>query len=174
MLKRMVPVVLVGLLAGSPSYARQMPSMASVDTSVNKEHPDLITLRQQMLRNLTLPPIDFWLAVARCETGHGINGKNQWTRGAHWPRAKTGGALGIHVDTWQGYGGQAYGVRPGKASMWAQIIVANRIGFLGFQTRKVFLTYADKVANRPFYRPAVGFRQGWGGQCRKNWVKNNG
>lgn len=136
-----------------------------------KEVRDLALLRAQMKRHPELPSIDFWLAVGRCETGLGVNGKDTWSRGANWPNALMGGALGIaSKSTWRGYGGRQFATRPGKASKYAQIIVANRIAFIGFQTSQ-FLTLADKLANKPFYRPAVGFHQGWGGSCAREWLR---
>ena len=133
------------------------------------EHPDLVTLRRQMAAHPELPPIDFWLAVAWCETRH------HWDRGADWgPNARSyvSGGLGIANTTWRGYGGRQFAKKAALASRWAQMVVANRVGFLGWQTDE-YLTWADREAGRRFYRPAAGFRKGWGGVCYRQWMKEN-
>lgn len=145
----------------------------------NVEHPDLVLLREQMARHPELPPITFWLAVAWCET------HREWDRGHDWgPKSRSwvSGGLGLAHSTWQGYGGRQFASKAAKASKWAQMIVANRVGFLGHQTKNVYMTLDDKLNNRPFYRPAAGFGklagkvpgQGWGGKCREAWFRKHG
>ena len=100
------------------------------------------------------PSIKYWTKVAQCETGQ------NWQDGGNW-----GGGLGIAKSTWQGYGGKEFAAHPSKATILEQIVVANRVAVLGYQTKDEFLTLDDRLANKPFYRPAVGF-SGWG--CIKN------
>ena len=133
------------------------------------EHPDLVLLRRQMNAHPELPPIDFWYAVAWCETRH------HWDRGHDWgPNARSyvSGGLGIANKTWQGYGGRQFAKKAAFASKWAQMIVANRVGFLGWQTDE-YLTWQDREQGRKFYRPAAGFAKGWGGVCYRQWMKEN-
>ena len=99
------------------------------------------------------PSIKYWKKVAQCETGQ------NWQDGGNW-----GGGLGIARSTWEGYGGKQFASHPSKATVLEQIVVANRIAVFGWQTNE-FRTLDDKLNNKPFYRPAVGFN-GWG--CIKN------
>ncbi len=99
------------------------------------------------------PSIKYWKKVAQCETA------GDWKDGGNW-----GGGLGIARSTWQGYGGHQFASHPAKATILQQIVVANRIAVLGYQTNE-FLTLDDRLNNKPFFRPAVGFN-GWG--CIKN------
>ena len=99
------------------------------------------------------PSIKYWNKVAQCETSQ------NWQDGGNW-----GGGLGIARSTWEGYGGKQFASHPSKASVLQQIVVANRIAVFGWQTNE-FLTLDDRLNNKPFYRPAVGFN-GWG--CIKN------
>lgn len=165
--------IIAFVIASSVANAAPAPTIPITknQTVIEKpEHPDLVLLRKQMNAHPELPPIDFWFAVAWCETRH------HWDRGWDWgPNARSyvSGGLGIANTTWKGYGGKRFGKKAAFASMYAQIIIANRVGFLGHQTKE-FLTWQDRANNRPFYRPAAGFSQGWGGTCRKAWVRKNG
>jgi hypothetical protein len=73
-------------------------------------------------------------------------------------------------SVWEGYGGRQFASRPPKATKQEQIIVANRMAFFGYQTKNVFRTLDDKLNNKPFFRPAIGWRSSsnWGKQCA-NW-----
>lgn len=95
------------------------------------------------------PSIKYWQKVAKCETNSDWKNKGNW-----------GGGLGIAVSTWEGYGGKEFASHPSKATVIEQIIVANRIAVFGYQTQE-FKTIEDKTADKPFYRPSVGFN-GWG------------
>lgn len=100
------------------------------------------------------PSIKYWKKVAQCETGGDWQNKGNFA-----------GGLGIATTTWKGYGGYEFANHPSKATITEQIIVANRISTFGYQTKDEFKTLEDKQANKPFFRPAVGF-YGWG--CIKN------
>lgn len=101
----------------------------------------------------------YWDAVAQCETGQNWNGnKGQWS-----------GGLGIYQRTWEGFGGLNYARHPWQATRIEQIVIANRIDKFGHQTRATFLTWDDKIANRPMFRFAAGH---WGWGCIKNTVGN--
>lgn len=163
-----------------PSFHRQSPSIVSEiprDThgkpATKRVHPDLIALRTQMRANPELPPTSFWMAVARCETAHGLNGQIQWRRGEHWKVTTVTGAMGIATSAWLAYGGAEYAPRAARASQWAQMIVANRIGFLGWQTTE-YKTWEDRVNGRAHFRHPAGFSQGWGGKCREAWERRHG
>lgn len=117
--------------------------------------------------------VEFWEAVARCETGIRPDGSyGEWDRGANWkkPRSYVSGGLGLAHTTWQGYGGWNYAKKAGQATKEEQIIVATRVAFTGYQTKNVFITLDDKLNNRPYYRPSVGMKK-WGGSCTKAFIK---
>ena len=100
------------------------------------------------------PSIKYWDKVAKCETD------SDWQNGGNWS-----GGLGIAQTTWEGYGGLDFASRPSQATKLEQIVIANRIAVFGYQTKDVYLTIEDKLKNKPFFRPSVGY-YGWG--CIKN------
>lgn len=126
---------------------------ATVSMAQVPDRYDLILHAQRQTK--MVPRVAFWDAVAYCET-HG-----DWTNGGYYA-----GGLGIAQSTWRGYGGWQFATSPAKATRVQQIIVANRIAFLGFQTKRQFETLTDKQNNTPFFRPAMGWRN------MKNWGKN--
>lgn len=177
-MKRTYPYLLAGILltqiVSTPSKAVAPPPVKRLTIQASrqqdKEHPDLVRLRKQMVTHRGLPTIDFWYAVAWCETQH------HWDRGHDWgPKARSwvSGGLGIANSTWRGYGGRKYARKAAFATRYTQMFIANRIGFIGYQTKE-FRTWQDRANNRPYYLPAAGFNQGWGGVCQKNWMKRNG
>lgn len=103
--------------------------------------------------------VKFWEAVAWCETNH------DWDDGGYYA-----GGLGIAQVTWRGFGGRQFAPTAKTATKEEQIIVANRIAFFGFQTKNEYRTLADKQNNKPFFRPAVGWKSmtKWGKGC-VNW-----
>lgn len=103
------------------------------------------------------PGYDYWKKVAQCET------KSNWQ-----DKGNYGGGLGIALSTWQGYGGEEFAAHPSQATPIEQMIVANRIAVYGYQTPNTYISFRDKINNKPFRRPPVGFN-GWG--CIKNTVK---
>jgi hypothetical protein len=132
-------------------------STASVapTSTATKIHPELI----EQLRTRKAGSVKFWEAVSWCETNH------NWNDGGYYA-----GGLGIAKSAWRGYGGRQFAPTPKGATKEEQIIVANRISFLGFQTKNIFRTLDDKMNNRPFFRPAIGWRnsKNWGKGCI-NW-----
>jgi len=100
------------------------------------------------------PSYDYWKKVAQCETGGNWKDKGRFA-----------GGLGIADTTWIAYGGDDFAPHPSQASIFEQIVVANRIAVFGYQTTDEFITFEQKQTNKPFFRPAVGFN-GWG--CIKN------
>lgn len=96
----------------------------------------------------------YWHRMAQCETGGNWKDKGKWS-----------GGLGIYVRTWIGYGGKEFAPKPELATIDEQIIIANRISTQGYQTKNEYLTLNDKLNNKPFFRPPVGFG-GWG--CKKH------
>jgi hypothetical protein len=118
-------------------------------------HPELAA----QLRTRKAGSIKFWEAVSWCETNH------KWNDGGYYS-----GGLGMAQSAWEGYGGRQFASRPSKATKEEQIIIANRVAFLGFQTKNVFRSLDDKLNNRPFFRPAIGWRNSsnWGRGCI-NW-----
>jgi hypothetical protein len=126
---------------------------------------------QVQMRHPKVMPIQYWDAVAVCESS--LNGTTaRWDDGGNFS-----GGLGIATSTWIGFGGRQFASKAGRATKEEQLIVANRISVLGFQTKQ-FLTMDDRLNNRPFFRNGVGFT-GWG--CVKNngylrperWLKNH-
>ena len=153
--------------ASAVSSAEVMPEIL--------KRPDVRELQSQMVVASTMPPA-YWHKVAICETGKpGVPNKTtgNWQNKGQWA-----GGLGIYVRTWRAYGGRQFASHPSKATPEEQMIVANRISVLGFQTKKTFITLKDKLENKPFFRPPVGF-MGWG--CikqspylhPKNWRNKN-
>lgn len=98
----------------------------------------------------TIMPTQFWDDVAQCET------QQNWKDGGNFA-----GGLGIALSTWSGYGGREFAKSPAGATKEEQILVAHRISIYGYQTKNQYLTIEDKLNNRPFFRPPVGFF-GWG------------
>lgn len=127
---------------------------APVTKSVVPSTEDIILNEQ--LRTKKAGSVKFWEAVSWCETNH------DWDNGGYYA-----GGLGIAKSTWAGYGGRQFASTPAKATKTEQIIVANRISFLGFQTKRQFRTLEDKQNNKPFFRPPVRTPQ-WGKNC-VNW-----
>ena len=157
-----------GLLSGSSQTTsisittQQTPNTVRNDFSANVKsmgyaemHPELVT----QLKSKKGGSIRFWEAVSWCETNH------NWNDGGYFS-----GGLGMAQSVWEGYGGRQFASRPPKATKQEQIIVANRMAFFGYQTKNVFRTLDDKLNNKPFFRPAIGWRSSsnWGKQCA-NW-----
>jgi hypothetical protein len=101
------------------------------------------------LATLKKPKDSYWDKVAQCETRQNWQNKGQWA-----------GGLGIYVRTWKNFGGHEFANHPSKATREEQIVIANRIALYGWQTSS-YLTYEDKINDRPFFRNPVGF-YGWG------------
>lgn len=123
--------------------------------TLNTMHPELRT----QFKTGKAGSIKFWEAVSWCETNH------NWNDGGYYA-----GGLGMAQSAWQGFGGREFSRSPKDATKEEQIIVANRLAFFGFQTKNVFRTLDDKLNNRPFFRPAIGWRDSsnWGKNC-VNW-----
>lgn len=144
------------VITSSSSTAPASPALAKVKAmSYADMHPELVT----QLRSKKGGSIAFWEAVSWCETNH------DWNDGGYFS-----GGLGMAQSVWEGYGGRQFASRPPKATKHEQIIVANRMAFFGYQTKNVFRTLDDKLNNKPFFRPAIGWRSSsnWGKQCA-NW-----
>lgn len=142
--------------SSSSTAAPASPASAKVKAmSYADMHPELVT----QLRSKKAGSIAFWEAVSWCETNH------KWNDGGYFS-----GGLGMAQSVWEGYGGRQFASRPSKATKEEQIIVANRMAFFGYQTRNIFKTLDDKLNNKPFFRPAVGWRSSsnWGKHC-VNW-----
>lgn len=134
----------------SPAVENKVHMMA-----VSTMNPELVT----QLRSRKGGSIRFWEAVSWCETNH------NWNNGGYFS-----GGLGMAQSVWVNFGGKQFASRPPKATKEEQIIVANRMAFFGYQTKKEFRTLDDKLNNKPFFRPAVGWRSSsnWGKGC-VNW-----
>ena len=134
----------------SPDVSPKVKTMSFADMP-----PEL----RYQLRSKKGGSIAFWEAVSWCETNH------KWNDGGYYS-----GGLGIAQSVWRNYGGRQFAPRPSKATKHEQIIIANRAAFFGFQTKNVFGTLQDKIDNKPYFRPAVGWRsmQNWGKGC-VNW-----
>jgi hypothetical protein len=123
--------------------------------SINMMHPEL----QAQLKTKKAGSVRFWEAVSWCETNH------KWNDGGYYA-----GGLGIAQSAWRGFGGWQFAQSPKDATKEEQIIVANRISFFGFQTKNSYRTLDDKKNNKPFFRPAQGWKRmtKWGKGC-VNW-----
>jgi hypothetical protein len=123
--------------------------------TINSTHPELAA----QLKTRKAGSIRFWEAVSWCETNH------NWNNGGYFS-----GGLGMAQSVWINYGGKQFGSRPSRATKQEQIVIANRVAFFGFQTKNIFMNLDDKANNKPFFRPAVGWRslKNWGRGCI-NW-----
>lgn len=130
----------------SPAVARNIHAM-----NISTMNPELV----EQLRSRKAGSVKFWEAVSWCETNH------DWDNSGYYA-----GGLGIAQSAWQGYGGREFAGSPKNATKEEQIVVANRISFFGYQTKHVYRTLDDKLNNKPFLRPAIGWRSS------KNWGKN--
>jgi hypothetical protein len=149
-------VPLIGL-ATKAEATGSPPTDISVFTSITQPtspvmHPELVA----QLRSKKGGSIAFWEAVSWCETNH------DWDDGGYYS-----GGLGMAQSVWVNYGGKQFASRPSKATKQEQIIIANRTAFFGFQTKNVFRTLEDRENNKPFFRPAQGWKSmtKWGKGC---------
>lgn len=157
----LIATLLVPVALHSETAHAEQAVITTHDDRVHKSsvpgemHPEL----KSQLKSKKGGSIKFWEAVSWCETNH------DWQNGGYYA-----GGLGIAKSTWAGYGGRQFAPTAKTATKEEQIIVANRIAFFGFQTKKQFLTIEDKQNNKPFFRPAVGWKnmQKWGKGC-VNW-----
>jgi hypothetical protein len=145
---------------GASAQGVEVTTTTTVATTVqaqgiNTMHPEL----RAQLKTKKGGSVRFWEAVSWCETNH------KWNDGGYYA-----GGLGIAQSAWRGFGGWQFATSPKNATKEEQIIVANRISFLGFQTKNVYRTLDDRENNRPFFRPAIGWRssKNWGRGCI-NW-----
>jgi hypothetical protein len=124
-------------------------------TAVKMMHPEL----QVQLKTRKAGSIKFWEAISWCETNH------KWNDGGYYA-----GGLGIAQSTWKGYGGWEFAKTAKKATKEEQIVVGNRIAFFGYQTTDEYITLDDRQNNKPFFRPAQGWKNmtKWGIGC-VNW-----
>ncbi len=145
---------------GASAQRVEVTTTTTVATTVQAQgiimmHPEL----RAQLKTRKAGSVRFWEAVSWCETNH------KWNDGGYYA-----GGLGIAQSAWRGFGGWQFATSPKNATKEEQIIVANRISFLGFQTKNVYRTLDDRENNRPFFRPAIGWRssKNWGRGCI-NW-----
>lgn len=143
------------LEASTTTVVITVPAHSVHTTAVTTMHPEL----QAQLKTKKAGSVRFWEAVSWCETNH------KWNDGGYYS-----GGLGMAQSVWVNFGGKQFAPRPSKATKEEQIIVANRVAFFGFQTKRVFATLEDQQNNRPYFRPAVGARNisNWGKNC-VNW-----
>ena len=122
------------------------------------------------------PPLAYWDAVARCETGRrGADGVKR----PNWQnRGRFAGGLGIMTQgtyedgprgTWEWWGGEQFAPSPDKATRVQQIVVANRVSMFGFQTEGIYRTWADKQAKKSIWKNPVGY---YGFSCAREIVGN--
>ena len=157
----------IGSSAKAEKEVSPTTSVAPVQVTVQSSEAQLHSMTLQSIHPMLAEQLKtkkagsvlFWEAVSWCETNH------KWNDGGYYS-----GGLGIAQSAWEGFGGRQFASRPSKATKEEQIIVANRVSFLGFQTKTVFRTLDDKLNNRPFFRPAIGWRNSsnWGKGCI-NW-----
>lgn len=95
--------------------------------------PSALQIRESItLSKKPLPGVNFWDRLAQCETRQNWKDKGRWA-----------GGLGIYTQgkfpdanmgTWERFGGEEFAPHPSQATKEQQIIVANRIAFLGWST----------------------------------------
>jgi hypothetical protein len=147
-------------LIPTTAYAKTTESTNQFSTNTTVQpaeamHPELA----QQLRSRKGGSIKFWEAVSWCETNH------DWDDHGHFA-----GGLGMAKSVWVNYGGRQFASTPQKATKHEQIIIANRVAFFGFQTKNIYRTLQDRQNNKPYFRPAVGWKSmtKWGKGC-VNW-----
>jgi hypothetical protein len=136
-----------GAQALAPKGTEKTPVAVS-NTNYRSKLPSLpmptkaqVELNRQ-LSNPKVPPVEYWEAVAICESS--LDGKTaRWDDGGRWS-----GGLGIWIGTWVRWGGREFAPSPSLATKTEQIVVANRIAVLGYH----FFSYSKQP---------VGF-YGWG------------
>ncbi|CAB4144722.1 Transglycosylase-like [uncultured Caudovirales phage] len=148
----------------SKAVALSTTTVASINTAASElqeqfpkiyipsMHPEL----RAQIASKKAAKVRFWEAVSWCETHH------DWQNGGYYA-----GGLGIAQSAWRGYGGWEFAKSPKNATKEEQIVVANRISFLGYQTKNTFMTFDDRLNNRPFFRPSTR-TPSWGRNC-VNW-----
>lgn len=149
-----------------PSQAQALPTQTIINrdtaaSELQEQFPKIYISSMNLellaqLRSKKVASIRFWEAVSWCETNH------NWNDGGYYA-----GGLGIAQSAWRGYGGWEFAKSPKDATKEQQIVVANRISFLGYQTKNTFITFEDRLNNKPFFRPAVR-TPSWGRNC-VNW-----
>jgi hypothetical protein len=139
--------------ASTTTVVTTVPTVHSM--SIRTMHPEL----QSQLKTRKAGSIKFWEAVSWCETNH------NWDDGGYYA-----GGLGIAQSTWKGYGGWEFAKTAKKATKEEQLVVGNRIAFFGYQTTDEYITLDDRLNNKPFFRPAQGWKSmtKWGKNC-VNW-----
>ena len=143
------------LEASTTPVVNTIPAPNVRTTATRVIYPEL----HSQLKTRKAGSVRFWEAVAWCETNH------DWDDHGYFA-----GGLGIAQITWRNYGGWEFAKTPMKATKEEQIIVANRIAFFGYQTKKTYRTLEDRENNKPFFRPAQGWKRmtKWGRGCI-NW-----
>ena len=112
---------------------------------------------QRQLKDPRTPPNEYWIyGVAVCETRGDWHGTNGTGGDGHFA-----GGLGISQTTWYNYGGFEFARRVEKATVTAQLVVANRIAIHGYQWKNRYRTWADKQAKRGMYK-YPHYVWGWG------------
>lgn len=130
--------------------------------------PRAFQIRQSIrLKEQPLPTVHFWNELAQCETANNWQDRGQWAGGLG---IYTKGEFpDVNMGTWERFGGEEFAPSPGKATKEQQIIVANRIAFLGWKTTVHRDPKRAKIMGVPvtyvWDRGPVGL-EGWG--CYKS------
>jgi hypothetical protein len=153
----------IGFNVNSSNQDVEVTTTTTVQTEVSTSTVHTMSVAptelQMQLATRKAGSVKFWEAVSWCETNH------KWNDGGYYS-----GGLGMAQSVWVNYGGKQFAPRPPQATKEEQITVANRVAFFGFQTKNVYLTLEDRENNKPYFRPAVGWRsmKNWGKNCA-NW-----
>lgn len=163
-IKKIIVIVFVALLMPVKALASdQSPPVTAQSIKINWAYVELLT----QVKNPKVPPVRYWLAIAQCETRTNWKNRGRWAGGLgimNYGTAKSKGR-----GTWERWGGEQYAPSPDRATWLEQIVIANRIAVLGYQTKDSYRTWEDKVNNKPMFKYPVGF-YGWG--CAANSVGN--
>lgn len=142
------------ILTGGPVSAAtttQTPPKGLIKAT-DKGYVELV----RQMRDPRTPPIEYWVyGVAKCETSGDWDGSKGAGAG-HFA-----GGLGISQTTWYNYGGFEFANRVEKATVTAQLVVANRIAIFGYQWKNRYRTWADKQAGKGMYK-WPHYVWGWG------------
>lgn len=162
--KKIIAIAFVALLIPTKVAAENtQPPVVAKSVKVNWAYIELIS----QLKNPKVPSMKYWYAIAQCETRNNWQNRGRWAGGLGIMNAGTAKSKGR--GTWERWGGEQYAPSPDKATRLEQIVIANRIAVLGYQTKDSYRTWDDKVNNRPMFKHPVGF-YGWG--CAANIVGN--
>jgi hypothetical protein len=142
-------------------------ALAADDSEGRKPSVSSQSVKTQWKRvRITMTPTnDYWEKLASCQSKN-KNGNPRWKKkGSHAGGLSiyTHGSFGDHkMGAWEKWGGEEFAPSPDQATKQEQIIVANRIAVLGWQT-----TYTKDNISYTHRAKPIGFKY-W--SCARSFV----